>query len=179
MKLTHSHLTHLGTLLGYKDLEKGLCAGFTGMWMQAVFAKDEKTFYKRLDFIATYGNDLSKLVEDIKKIQETQNKNLNEHDLLVLDVLSFFDGIQLYLHSWNNRSYFPDSRFVPQEELDAIFPLVKSIALEQNDLEILLDKDYTFTEESLIQFFDELAKLSSQTPSPTPISLTSIIIQYA
>ena len=47
MKTTHRVLVTLGTLLGYLNLKKGLCAGFSGMWLQAVFAQDwRKLFIK-------------------------------------------------------------------------------------------------------------------------------------
>lgn len=171
MKVTHHELMGLGVLLGYIGLDKGLCVGFSGMWMQAVFAQEEHIFYERLSFIATYKNNFPALVADINKAK--QNKYPNEKNIQLLDILGFFDGIQLYLLSSEHNVYFPESRHVNQTDFQAIFPLVKSILLEENEVEVLLDKDYIFTKTSLTAFLNDLAQQLSQTSLAIPIILGS------
>jgi ankyrin repeat protein len=173
MKIFHSDLMTLGVLLGYNNHKDGICAGFTGMWMQAALAQDEPGFYKRLAFIATYKNNLPKLVAEIKEAQKKENTNLSAKDKQLVDIINFFDGMELYLYPRLHRNHFSDSRNINQADLKAIFSHLKPLALEKSELDVLLDKNYTFTKVLLSQFFDDIAKQLSQTTVVIPICLSS------
>jgi ankyrin repeat protein len=174
MKISHKDIINIGALLGYEYLRDGLCAGFSGMWMQAVFAKEEQKFYERIAFIATFKNNFPKLVEEINKAKAKQGKNINKNDIRLLDIICFFDGIVLYLHPFMHTDYFPESQYVNQSDIKAISSLVKPILMENDEIEILLDKPYVFSKQSLTCFFNDLAKKLDETLLTAPILLTSV-----
>lgn len=183
MKITHSDLSNLAVLLGYPKLEKGLCAGFSGMWSNSVLANDEASFYKRLDFIATYKDDFSRLVVDIENVKKKKGTLLEENDIQLLEILSFFDGMELYLNSSYYPDYFPNGKLTSQSDVNDIYYLTRPSLLEKNELQVLLNKDYGFSKKKLERYFDDLALQLSKYPALSfPINLNchshSIALSY-
>src|SRR6516225_7187616 len=114
MKISHADLITIANLLGYSNIKGGLCAGFSAMYGHSVFAQDEASFYKRLHFIATYKNNFPQLIEEIGKAQKKTANSLNEKDMQLLDILAFFDGIELYLSPLTHKDYFPNQCYINQ-----------------------------------------------------------------
>lgn len=175
-KLSHTDLIKLSTLLGYSSA-KGLCRGFTGMLMQAMLAEgdEEKHFFERLAFIETYNNNFSKLTEDIKKakdIAKNPKTNLDSKTTQLLDINAFFDGIEAYLNPRLHSDIF-DQDYVNQSDLETIYPLIRSIKLEQDntDISILYDKTYAFNKDSLISYLKDLAIILKESSSTHPVSI--------
>ncbi len=167
MNLTHDDLTNLGTQLGYDDISNGLCAGFAGMWMQAVLADDEKAFYERLDFIAANKNNFPELVKKIK------NKNILQADRTLRDILAFFDGIKLYTKPRCHRDFFPYNAYINQADISSIFYLTRPNQLDKCIPQIVLDKEYCFSKNTLTYFLNDLAIELAQTNVALPILLMS------
>lgn len=89
MKLTHQDLISLGALLGYTSMEKGVCQGFSAMWLQAVLAGEENSFYERLQLIAKYKYNFQRLLRKIIQVkQKVREKTpLTDEDKKLLEVL--------------------------------------------------------------------------------------------
>ena len=174
MKLTHSDLIALGAKLNYKGLGDGLCAGFSGMWLQAVLAEDEQTFYERLDLISSYKQQFPELAEELKRAQSKKKQDLNLLDKELLDILGFFDGILLYQSPSQHHSHLPSSPRVNQDDLSTIFSVTKPLVLEKEQTKTLLNKNHSFSKASLICFFLDLKSILSQISYPAPMRLSSL-----
>ncbi|STX81682.1 ankyrin repeat-containing protein [Legionella busanensis] len=172
LKLSHGDLIALGKCLGYESMKGGLCQGFSGMWGQAVLADDEVSFFERLDFISAYKSDFNKLAAHIAQVKEQVKAKqvLDARAQKYLQILSFFDGMQLYLNPQFYSELFPDA-FVSQDKLTTIYPVAKSEQLEHVKFTILFDKPYAFNRECLRAFLNDLANLLTEAPSNCPILL--------
>ncbi len=173
LKLTHTDIHAFGTLLGYKKFKKGICGGFTGMLIQAALSDDKPSVYQRLSFIASYDNNLSKIVEEIKQVQQKKYQDLDTREIHLLNLLPYYDGMQLYHNPEGNSPYFLGENRVSQLDHSIIFTLVKSLYLNKNKLGQLLDKDYCFTKEALFKYLEDLEQVLNQVSYPLPISLGS------
>lgn len=174
MKLTHRDLRTLGASLGHTGFQRtGICAGFNSSFMLAVLAEDEASFYQRLALLATYKDTPEKLGKDIKAAQNNASEKRCEKDRQLLDIIVFFDLIALYLKPANYKNCFPDQRYVTQNDLQKIFAISKPALLKHSNLEILLDKNYSFTKETLTSFFTHLAESIGKTQGPVSIYLSS------
>ncbi|MFT4058742.1 MAG: ankyrin repeat domain-containing protein [Legionella sp.] len=158
--------------MGYQNLEEGLCAGLGGMWLQAVFAEDEATFYQRLEFISGYKERFSDLIQEIKQAQRKQNKDLTSTDEQLVDIPAFFDGIKLYLHP--DQGYFSNEFFVTPHHISTIFSAAKSDVLKKKEIELLFDKNCCFTKALLTHFIQDLESILSKTQDSIPIILNSV-----
>ncbi|WP_419418560.1 ankyrin repeat domain-containing protein [Legionella sp. D16C41] len=159
-KLTHSDLIKLGQLLGYKEFKNGLCHGFSMMLAQAVLAKSETIFFKRLKFIATYKNNfkqLQKKIEKAKKKAHFANAKLDRKTKELLEIVAFFDGIALYLRPANYKDLF--KQYINPYELLTAYPLVKSKKLEGSRLKLVMNEPYIFDKDSLEAYLNDLVDL--------------------
>jgi ankyrin repeat protein len=170
-KLTHTDLMHVAILLGFSD-SGGVCRGFTYMLAQAVLSGDESRFWDRLNLMAEYKDDFDALINEIENIKLKVKKEalLRERDLNLLEIPAFYAGIELYLNSSFHRDIF--NQFVPQTNVKEIYRLTKSMALENSDISILLDKDYACNKSTLTLYVNDLAEILKNYLD-IPIMLTS------
>ncbi|STX27956.1 ankyrin repeat-containing protein [Legionella beliardensis] len=171
-KLSHKDLVNLDKVLGYPSMEKGVCRGFSCMWAQAVLAQDEASFFDRLDFIGSYARDFDRLRRELEQAREQvkSKKPLDERSQKLLQILLFYDGMQLYLNPAEYKELFR-GEYVLQGQLTTIYLLAKSTQLEQIDLSVLLHKPYAFTRESLTSYLNQIAGLVTESQSEYPILL--------
>lgn len=100
--MKHSQLITFARELGYGHnnliTEKGLCRGFSAMWIQAVCCGDLDSFNQRLSLIKTY-NSPKKLKKDVNEALEfsKEKKKLTKKQQKLLEIPAFFEGIALYL----------------------------------------------------------------------------------
>ena len=174
MKLTHNDLMTLGQILEYPLIDdRGLCQGFSGMWMLAVLAKDEETFYERLHLISSYKNNfyiLKKQIDSIK-LRIKFNLRIKDSDRKLLDILSFFDGISVFLKP--DKCNLFGGAFIIQDNLAAIYSLTKPFILENTNLCVLLQKIHAFNFNELKIYLNDLAMLLSGSSHPVPVLLGS------
>lgn len=172
--LTHLELSTLGDLLGYKHLENGLCRGFNMMWLQAVLAGEENTFFERLCLIAKYKLDFKKLKKDIDKARQRikKKKILDEDTRKLLEIPALYEGISLYMNPHILEEFFNKTDLL-QDNFDVIYPMAKSKALEKDELVMLMEKIYASDETGLTDYFIELKKVLQQTALELPILIES------
>ncbi|USQ13320.1 ankyrin repeat domain-containing protein [Legionella lytica] len=175
-KLTHRDLYRLGKLLDYQLSENGLCHGFTLMLIQAILAEDEQNFFKRLDFIASYNPDFHKLKEDLEKakekIQSTQDQPVDEESEKLLEILAFFDGLELYLVPAYHPEFFEQA--ASQEDIDTIYSLIRPERLKDTELTHLLNKPYACDKQNLKNYLNDLADIFNNMNTSPPILLRNI-----
>ncbi|WP_419420463.1 ankyrin repeat domain-containing protein [Legionella sp. D16C41] len=171
-KVTHQDLIILGKTLGYNNINKGVCRGFSCMWAQAVLAGDEASFFNRLELIESYHRNFDQLKRDIDQVkaQVKARAVLGERAKALLQILAFFDGIALYLTPPNYRDLF-SGRYVSQLNLTTIYPTTQPEQLKQAELEVLLNKPFVFKSYELALYLIEIDNLLSQAPLRYPILL--------
>ncbi|MBX3708776.1 MAG: ankyrin repeat domain-containing protein [Gammaproteobacteria bacterium] len=160
-KLTHSDLLQLASLLDYFDItQRGLCHGFSGMLMQAALARDEKTFFERLDFLTTYKNNFEQLKKEIEEEKERIKKKLPPRKPIQHALIPFFEGTKLYQSPSSHQDVF-GNRYIPQTNINATYSLI-SPKEEEKSVSILLDKSYALDKAGLTSYVIELESLLKQ-----------------
>lgn len=173
-KLSHTSLINIGKALGYSSFDGGVCHGFSLMWLQAILANDEKTFYRRLHYLAKFNkqpNFLKKIISDIK-IKVKNKLPLGKEEQLTLSFLSFFDGIALYLHPRRYTSFF-NKLDITQQHLREIYSIVKPAIDLNTELQTYLNKPYAFTQDSMSKYFNDLEMILKTSTIAIPILLIS------
>ena len=180
--LTHKDLINLGKQLGYLSMPGGLCKGFSGMLMQAILAGEEGQFWKRVKLIEKYQSDFSLLIKKIDqvKLKTIAKQELNKEDIELVEILAFYDGMELYLLPENHQDVF-NNRYVPQNKLKDIYALTHPVKLEHDNLTILLNNVYAFNNTDLMNYINELEIAVSNHPN-LPIligsSRHSVLLKY-
>lgn len=201
MKITSEDLIIIGQFLGYELPIDGICCGFIHMWTQAVFTQEEVHFYNRLRILEPFHNrllNLHSLLNDTTltsiekreqlKVQLSTNthylselKNLmqnaqeapqkSETDVLYLELHAFFNALKLYHIPSSHPEYFPENKFVLQNDFAEIFSLVKPQRLQDKNPHLLLDKYHCFTQQKMKAFFDKLKCTAIEFPQVMVIHL--------
>lgn len=143
--MRHSQLIMIGIHLGYSLSQRGLCKGFSSMWIQAVCSGEEKSFMQRLKLLEQYADIPEKLAQDIinvKKLlvkdeqrakedpkyhQKTFNE-LTDAQKALLEVPVFYEGMALYLSPQSKEVF---NKFLRQFHEVEISEYVQSEALEE------------------------------------------------
>ncbi|MFJ1268258.1 ankyrin repeat domain-containing protein [Legionella lytica] len=173
--LTHLDLYKLGTLLDYPLSDRGLCHGVALMAIQALLAVDEKSFFKRLDFIASYRSNFARLKEEIEEAKKKALSTIppiEEATQKLLDILAFFDGIELYLVPQKHADLFDG--VISQEDITTIYPLISSEKLKGTKLTHLFNRPFAFDKTNLKDYLNELANIFDDTTMFPPILLRNI-----
>ncbi|HAT6976812.1 TPA: hypothetical protein F8R96_11925 [Legionella pneumophila] len=91
--------------LGYSDVE-GVCHGISIRWLEACISGEEHVFHERLkhiEQIVSSGQDIVMLMDAVK---EKRGKNLSTEDEELLDILAFFDSLDLYHTPYRHTELF-------------------------------------------------------------------------
>ncbi|WP_454782333.1 ankyrin repeat domain-containing protein [Legionella sp. WA2022007384] len=174
-KLFHSDLIELYKLICNKQKSEGVCRGFSCMWAQAILANDEKVFFERLDLISAYKPDFEALKNEIEEVKKKvqMHEKLDNKAKQLLQILAFFEGIELYLAPDEHSDLF-NRNYVAQEDIRDIYSFAKSKKLEQQELISILHKSYAFNKTSLADYLKNLEQILSETDSELPILLDNL-----
>ncbi|HIG0429499.1 TPA: ankyrin repeat domain-containing protein [Legionella pneumophila] len=146
---THNAVLTCFLELGYSDVE-GVCHGISIRWLEACMSGEEHVFHeriKRIEQIVSSDQDIVKLMDAVK---EKKGKNLSKEDEELLDILAFFDSLDLYhtpyrhteLFGLSSNSNFTNiafhSDFAASDKISALGGLtqVYSQALIPNEVEL-------------------------------------------
>lgn len=102
---THNAVLNCFLKLGYSDVE-GVCHGISIRWLEACLLGEEHVFRERikhLERIVSSGQDIVKLMEAVK---EKKGKNLSKEDEDLLDILAFFESLDLYHAPYRHTELF-------------------------------------------------------------------------
>jgi ankyrin repeat protein len=149
--MTHQTLIDLiHTFTPAMPADRGVCNGFTSMWIQAVSTDEEQEahFYHRLDglsyylsqpnaSITTLKNQVDALYESQKKSSSAPRKTLTKQDLWLIDIHAFARSTALQQDA-NNLGVFPET--VLQQNKTRLYGLTASSALEKKGLKIKEDR---------------------------------------
>jgi hypothetical protein len=103
MPIYHQKIINVMNELGYSANDDGACFGIAMMAIQACVAGDMQIFNERLEFINTNQN----LITDIKKLSErNKNSSTSAYEQKLIDVIAFFDGVELYHSPELHRDIF-------------------------------------------------------------------------
>ncbi|WP_419418544.1 hypothetical protein ACNVED_08235 [Legionella sp. D16C41] len=91
----HAALLALRVGLGYQEIE-GLCHGFALRWLEATLLGDSERarFERRMELIKRTPRD--RLLAEIKQAQAKKGQGLTEKDYELLDIMAFFDSLELF-----------------------------------------------------------------------------------
>ncbi|HAT1796768.1 TPA: ankyrin repeat domain-containing protein [Legionella pneumophila] len=102
---THNAVLNCFLKLGYSDVE-GVCHGISIRWLEACLLGEEHVFHERikhLERIVSSGQDIVMLMDAVK---EKKGKNLSKEDEDLLDILAFFDSLDLYHAPYRHTELF-------------------------------------------------------------------------
>ncbi len=149
--ITHDKIIKVMAELGYEGVEKGICNGLAQMWIQAVFCEEIEKFIARLYFICGTPD----LLKRIETANGKKGINLSEEDRACIEMLAFFDGVQLYqnfrlyTHLFNKKPHHLDAA--------AISEITLPIKLEKRPIMEIYSENRLFNSFSLQRFLNELA----------------------
>lgn len=150
--ITHDSIINIMEKLDYKEVKKGVCNGLAQMWVQAVFCEEIEKFITRLHFIC----ETPDLLEKINTAKVKKGLNLSDEDRACIDVLAFFDGIQLYqnfhlyTHLFNHNPHHLDAA--------AIAALTLPLKLEKRPIIEIYSENRLFNIFSMQRYLSELAE---------------------
>ncbi|HAZ7574584.1 TPA: ankyrin repeat domain-containing protein [Legionella pneumophila] len=102
---THNAVLNCFLKLGYSDVQ-GVCHGISIRWLEACLLGEEHVFHERIkhiERIVSSGQDIVKLMEAAK---EKKGKNLSTEDEELLDILAFFESLDLYHAPYRHTELF-------------------------------------------------------------------------
>lgn len=115
--------------LNYRSDAAGICFGIANMAMQAILANDIDTFVQRLEIIQDT-TDLAKAIKTAEK-KRLSGAILTTTDLRILEVLPFFDGIELYLQAFEYPHLFETNACPKMQDTLKTAALTTSASVEQ------------------------------------------------
>jgi hypothetical protein len=132
MTLTaHEAIIELGKRLGYIDtlvnIDRGLCAGISALWMKARLVHQDDRFNARIQRIIDETDTLAEQIEAVKRKVKAK-EILSADDSNLLEILAFYDGIALH----QSPDVFSETlgSSYRQKEMVKISDFSQSLALE-------------------------------------------------
>ncbi len=130
---TQTHLLSLMNHLGYPINEAGVCHGYALMAIQAAQSGDLETFHERIRYILSERNEIYKAVASLKKKLELnipfKQLSLTPSEKKLLEMKSFFDGIELYHRPQERKDVFAES--IEQRNTEKVIPIISSRVIDQ------------------------------------------------
>lgn len=125
----HNSLQALGSSLGYSGLiAGGYCNGFTLKWLEARFLGD-KELHRFTDRVKRIRSKKNHLVKQINHVMAKKGALLTDSDMDLLEILAFYEGIELYQAPANFVHIF--TKFLHQHSYAEISSLACSRGIEQ------------------------------------------------
>jgi ankyrin repeat protein len=164
---THQTILDLFLKLGYPKTA-GICYGVSVRWLEACLLGEESLFdarVKRIEKIMSSGADIVQLVNAVKT---KKGKNLTPKDKELLDILAFFDSLELYQSPEQHSALFnlahgnsqlditPHSYFASADKIHALGGLNK-----------VYSEPMILTSEEIKKYLDELAIILQTNGSST------------
>ncbi|MBA4696654.1 MAG: ankyrin repeat domain-containing protein [Legionella sp.] len=182
-KIKHGDLIYLANLLGYENIRRGLCNGFTLMLLQAMLDNQEENFFKILTFIASYQKSdcpwdlpvsFKTLVNDIEDTRKkvVTRKILDEQDNARLQVIALFDGIELFQNPGNHPELFNQFN-VLQTDYNILYSFRHVETSETVNLHRIFDHSYLFNRETLSSYLLHLSTVLKKLSYKLPIVMCS------
>ena len=152
--------------LGYIE-QKGICHGFSLRWLEAALTSKDAEFKKRARAIKRGG---TVLVAKIKQRQNEKWKNIEEKDTALMDILAFFDSVQLYQSPMAHSSIFGEC--TTQENIESVSKLASSDdILNLGGLAKIYSDVYVYSKKDIAQLLEKLSVVYTTSSSKDPIGL--------
>lgn len=166
----HTYLRLLSEKLGYAK-KSGCCHGFSVLWLSACLLKDEDRFNARIKKILSKGD---RLIESIEEVKAKKGKDLSEEDRDLLEILAFFDSLELYHLPHHHTPLFNSQTMLIQGDLNSITPFAGSKDLESKGGLASLHKELLlYNHYELIQYLNQLSSIleNNQSLSNQPFGI--------
>ncbi|STX52093.1 ankyrin 3 [Legionella busanensis] len=175
--MLHLLLLDLYKALIYKDISNtplGLCQGFALRWLEANFLGEEERqrFEKRLTFIED--TPRAQLLDKLKQAQAKKGKELTDEDEKMLDILAFFNSLDLFQSPTEHKNFFTQPSFVSQQEIELISTIASSSMIEmKGGLKEIYSESNILTKEEIHNYLLNLSKVLDETLNDvnTPVGL--------
>lgn len=155
MPSEHEKLIKLGVTLNYQMNADGCCHGVTLKWLEACLLGETERFNARMEKILTEPDELL-----ITKINDTRAKvktheALNEEELHLLDILAFYEGINLYQSPSIHKAVFNQN--LTQYDIDKLSFYASSLKIvDSGGLKTIYSEPGIYTEEEFIAYLEKL-----------------------
>ncbi|WED42218.1 ankyrin repeat domain-containing protein [Legionella cardiaca] len=172
---------NLMTELKYKNIsEKGICAGLTLMWMQAWLSgrEEEIKFFNRLNGILNSNKSNKELAIEIEAVRKKIKagfpvKKLTDEEYNLLEIVAFFDGIQLY----QKPSKHPDfllGKHLSQVDIETISIVTASDAIQAlGNLKKIFSEPGAYNKQELENYLNDLCSIIADEYDKLAISISS------
>ena len=178
--LGQSSLIRLYSSLGYSDSKSlytgkgGLCNGATLRWLEACMLQQEEVFNNRFNKINQLNTlDIQEITQKVQAGQKPTQEDLKGLELL--DLYSFFDSLDLYMHPMKHRSVF--NAYHNQGDYDSISELASSDGIkERGGLKKIYSEPGIYNNAELINYLDEIrVAIEKSGCNPTDVIGVSLV----
>ncbi|AUH72617.1 ankyrin repeat domain-containing protein [Legionella sainthelensi] len=174
--MLHKKLIALHTALGYKGLDDGLCHGFSMRYIEAFLIGEQSRFEERMSLIEETSPDV--LAQSIQLLK-TKKGPLNSQENDLMEVLSFFDSLELF-QSPQSHYVFGAESAITQQSIDVISKVASSQKIQDlGGLYKVNSHPYVLTTKEIETYVDNLwelfdrRELSVRSEAPIGLLLTN------
>lgn len=161
----HDDLIKISNALGY-DKKLGFCHGFTLRWLEAVLLQQENIFYKRIEYILNEGAE--KLSTEVNLAKAKKGINLTPEDRKNLEVLSFFDAIEIFQNPEVCSGMLGIEPNVHQNDIELVSALASSDQIQLlGALKKIYSQSFIFNKNKIEEYLEDLATVLDSIPNPT------------
>ncbi|WP_115712768.1 ankyrin repeat domain-containing protein [Legionella sainthelensi] len=172
--MLHKKLIALRKALGYEDVG-GLCQGFSMRYIEAFLIGERARFEERLSLIEQTPPDV--LAQSIQ-ILKTKKGPLNSQESDLMEVLSFFDSMELFQNPHSHYVFDTESA-ISQQSIDVISKVASSQKIQDlGGLYTVNSHPYALTIKEIETYVDKLwelldnRELSVRSEAPIGLLLT-------
>lgn len=148
--------------LGYTKTG-GCCRGFAMLWLEACLLGEEHLFNKRIEKIVSTDGEL---FHAILAVKAKKGKNVTAEDKSFLDILAFYDRLELYQTPWEHSALFHTFSSVRQDDIEIISSFASSDAIiSPGGLVSIYSEPSIPSKKELKRYLDELRVVLKKTYS--------------
>ena len=155
---THATVLKLLVSLGYTNT-KGCCHGVSLRWLEACLIGEEHLFAKRINTIVSGGEGLANSIHAVK---EKKGRNLTKKDRMLLDVLAFYESLEIYHSPEEHFSLF--NAPLAQPDIEAVSYYASSDAIKSlGGLVRVYSEPGIYTKEEIKEYLNNLGVIIEST----------------
>ena len=171
----------LNKLLGYPPKEAGICHGFSLLWLEAHLRDQDREFVERIQLIQTILTDHNErdIHELFNQVKTKKGIGLTTDDRALLDILVFFESLELYHSPFDHPDLFNTPDALNQIDVKQA-SLLASSDNALGDIASVYSESVAYTESEIEHYLNELGLIlnevlgSSSSESAIGILLDSV-----
>lgn len=176
----NNSLASIMTELGYANSSKGVCKGFSCVWMMADFIGEEDKLLERLDRLCKTPIESLKQQFATTKEKTRNHQALNENDKRALDDMAFFDTVMMFQNSnrLDSENLFGKKLFNQNDIMLVAEQVMPSKLRDMGGMMLAHTETGMQTREELAQHLDTIASFLKNRPEQSATKYNILLDNY-